>query len=121
MIASIRSTVVNNTVNPEYGPPLVRLDWGILFRDVPCVCKGYSMTINDRGGYDKNTLLPRIIDVTMNLEEARTLQTSQVIGDSLIGWEVLIGTEQNPGLTTDPGNFQQWKTIQAKIEKGLSI
>jgi len=121
IIASIRSTVVNNSVNPEYGPPLVRLDWGILFRDVPCVCKGYSMTINDRGGYDKNTLLPRIIDVTMNLEESRTLETSEIIGDSLIGWEVLIGTEQNPGMTTDPGNFQQWKTINTKIQKGIKI
>jgi hypothetical protein len=110
-IASIRSTVVNNAVSPQYGPPLVRLDWGILYRDVPCVCKGYTMNINDRGGYDKKTLLPRILDITMNLEEARNLgeKASSVQSDKLRGWEVLLGTDATPGLNTDPGNFQNFK------------
>ena len=106
----IRSTVLNNTVNPEFGPPLVRLDWGILYRDVPCVCKGYTININDKAGYDKKTLLPRVLDITMSLEEARKLQNiSGVTQDDIKGWEILVGTDQNPGLTMDPGNFKQVK------------
>tara|TARA_R110000824_G_scaffold315322_1_gene502463 strand:- start:32754 stop:33722 length:969 start_codon:yes stop_codon:yes gene_type:complete len=110
-IASIRSTVVNNAVSPQYGPPLVRLDWGILYRDVPCVCKGYTINVNDKGGYDKKTLLPRVLDITMSLEEARNLggKASSVQSDDLRGWEVLLGTEATPGLNTDPGNFKNWK------------
>jgi len=110
LIASIRSTVINNTVNPEFGPPIVRLDWGILYRDVPCVCKGYTINVHDKAGYDKKTLLPRILDITMNLEEARNLQNiSAVTQDDIKGWEILIGTDQNPGLTMDPGNFKKVK------------
>lgn len=109
LIASIRSTVVNNTIHPEFGPPLVRLDWGILYRDVPCVCKGYTININDKAGYDKKTLLPRVLDVTMSLEETRKLQNiSGVTEDDIKGWEILVGTDQNPGLTSDPGNFKGW-------------
>tara|TARA_R110000751_G_scaffold55062_7_gene118180 strand:- start:3121 stop:4236 length:1116 start_codon:yes stop_codon:yes gene_type:complete len=110
LIASIRSTVVNNTVHPEFGPPLVRLDWGILYRDVPCVCKGYTINVNDKAGYDKKTLLPRVLEVTMSLEETRKLQdVAGVSQDDLKGWEILVGTDQNPGLTSDPGNFKGWQ------------
>ena len=110
LIASIRSTVINNTQNPEFGPPLVRLDWGILYRDVPCVCKGYTLNVNGKAGYDKKTLLPRVLEVTMNLEEARALSSATAVAeDSLMGWEVLLGTEAKPGLTLDPGNFKPYK------------
>ena len=109
LIASIRSTVINNTIQPEFGPPMVRLDWGILYRDVPCVCKGYTLNVNGKSGYDKKTLLPRVIEVTMNLEEARALNTTEVVRDTLVGWEVLLGTETKPGLTMDPGNFDAYK------------
>ena len=106
-VASIRSSVINNSVNPQYGPPLVRLDWGIMFRDVPCVCKGYTINVNDKAGYDKKTLLPRSLDVTMALEEARSLSNTNPIneGDKIVGWEVLLGTNVRPGLTMDPKNF----------------
>lgn len=109
IVASIRSTVINNTQNPEFGPPMVRLDWGILYRDVPCVCKGYTINVNDKAGYDKKTLLPRVLEVTMNLEEARALTTNEIVKDSIVGWEVLLGTETKPGLTMDPGNFRAYK------------
>ena len=109
LIASIRSTVINNTIQPQFGPPMVRLDWGILYRDVPCVCKGYTLNVNGKSGYDKKTLLPRVIEVTMNLEEARALNTTEIVRDTLVGWEVLLGTETKPGLTMDPGNFDAYK------------
>ena len=114
LVASIRSTVVNSVIDPQFGPPLVRLDWGILYRDVPCVCKGYTINVNDKGGYDKKTLLPRVIEVTMNLEEARNLQPTagQIQADDLVGWEVLMGTEQNPGMTMDPGNFKNYQFVK---------
>jgi hypothetical protein len=113
MVASIRSTVINNAINPEFGPPLVRLDWGILFRNVPCVCKGYTLNVNDKSGYDKRTLLPRVLDVTMNLEEARSLNVDveRIQSDDLIGWEVLLGTEAQPGSNMDPGNYSNWSAV----------
>jgi len=112
LVASISSTVINNNIDPQYGPPLVRLDWGILYRDVPCVCKGYTINVNGKAGYDKQTLLPRVLEVTMSLEEARNLRGNAfaVQANDLIGWEVLVGTEQSPGLTMDPGNFTTWKS-----------
>jgi hypothetical protein len=115
LIASIRSTVINNTIQPEFGPPMVRLDWGILYRDVPCICKGYTLNVNGKSGYDKKTLLPRVIEVTMNLEEARALNTAEVVEDTIVGWEVLLGTETKPGLTMDPGNFKSYQVTYEDV------
>ena len=78
------------------------------------MCKGYTINVNDKGGYDKKTLLPRVIEVTMNLEEDRNLQPTagQIQADDLVGWEVLMGTEQNPGMTMDPGNFKNYQFVK---------
>jgi len=118
IVASIRSTVINNTENTRFGPPMVRLDWGILYRDVPCVCKGYNIVAVEKGGFDKRTLLPRMLKVTMALEEARNLSNaeSSMSGDGLIGWEILLGSDSIPGLTMDPGNF---KTAEVAPDKSF--
>lgn len=116
LVALVRSTVVNNSENVALGPPLVTLDWGILYRSVPCVCKGYNITIDDKAGYDKRTLLPRALTVSMQLEEVRRLHNvgGIVNENDLAGWEVLFQDEAIPGLTMDPGNFQNWKVTQTQ-------
>lgn len=114
LVALIRSTVINNSTNIALGPPLVRLDWGILYRDVPCVCKGYNIQVNDKAGYDKRTLLPRVLTVNMQLEEVRKLHSAgaPITKDNIAGWEVLFTDPAIPGLTMDPGNFKIDEVIQ---------
>lgn len=122
IVAAIRSTVINNTQNTRFGPPMVRLDWGILYRDVPCVCKGYNIVAVEKGGFDKRTLLPRMLKVTMALEEARNLSNaeSSMDGDGLVGWEILLGSDSIPGLTMDPGNFKTAEVAAAKkVGRGI--
>ena len=106
--SKLRSTVINNAEDTQFGPPIVRLDFGMLYNDVPCVCKGYNITITDKGGYDKKTLLPRSFTIRLALEEARNLASAlspTPVKDGLVGWEVLLGSDVIPGTTMDPGNF----------------
>ena len=103
MVASIRSSVVNNATNPVYGVPIVRLSYGILYDNVPCVCDGYSIDYDPVGGFDVKTMLPRILTIGMTLKETRTFQDSASrIEDKLTGWEVIISDEYG-GTTMDPG------------------
>ena len=100
----IRTSVLNNAEKPQFGPPIVRLNFGILYQDVPCICKGFRLNILEEG-FDDTTLLPRGIKVNMQLAEARNLgihdKSKEVSRDSLAGWEVRFNTDQTP--TTDPG------------------
>ena len=103
----IRSSVVNYSKNPIYGPPTIRLRHGILYQDIPCICTDYTIEYNEAAGYDINTLLPRQIKVTMTLEELRTgnfgeFDASKVISqDNLAGWEAVVLGETN---NMDPGS-----------------
>jgi len=106
-IVAIRSTVLNNSEKPRYGPPLVRLFFGQMYENIPCICTNYSIEAEVGAGYDKRTLLPRIIKINMSLLEARTMgkwssggTATQVERDALAGWEYIINS--NTGLTTDP-------------------
>ena len=102
----IRSSVVNNSSNPLYGPPIIRLRHGILYQDVPLICKDYSIQHVEEAGYDVETLLPRIITVSMNLEEFRAgnfgefdpTSNDPLEKDNLAGWESVLEHE-----TADPG------------------
>jgi hypothetical protein len=99
----VRSSVLNDSQNPLNGPPIVRLKHGILYQDIPCICTGYGVSYDERGGYDLETLLPRVINITMKLEEYRnagkfSYQTA-IERDSLTGWESII----NGPFTADPG------------------
>ena len=105
----VRSSVINNAQNPLFGPPIIRLTHGIMYQDVPCICKNYSLSFNEAMGYDLKTLLPRQIRITMNLEEVRTGDfgefdpTSQNtrIRDNLAGWEAVI---EKSTMSLDPGS-----------------
>ena len=100
----IRSSVLNNSKNPFYGPPIVRLTYGVLYQDIPCVCASYRITADGKAGYDQRTMLPRVIGVTMELFEVREGDRGHytpgvpIERDNLTGWESII----NSPFSTDP-------------------
>jgi hypothetical protein len=103
----VRSSVVNYAKNPIYGPPIIRLNHGILYQDIPCVCTSYSIDFEEQAGYDLDTLLPRKIKISMKLEELRTgdfgdfePKGEAVKRDNLAGWEAVVLGETN---SMDPG------------------
>ena len=109
----IRCSVTNNSENPFLGPPIIRLHHGLMYQNVPCICTNYSISWDEAAGYDLMTLLPRKIQVSMNLEEIRTgdfkgFNPEDIIGrDSLGGWEAIIGgttTSLDPGWLGAPQN-----------------
>lgn len=99
----IRSSTYNNVTNPIYGPPIVRLTFGMLYRAIPCIVSNYSMTFDPNTGYDKDTLIPRVIKIDMELKEIRTgdfevfnaATPSTAAGENLAGWESVITTSNN--------------------------
>jgi hypothetical protein len=102
----IRSSVVNNSENPIYGPPIIRLNHGLLFQNIPCVCRNYNISVDERAGYDLQTLLPRKLDIQLRLEESRTgnfgkfNQNRAIERDNLAGWEAVLSDP----FTMDPGD-----------------
>jgi len=103
----IRSSVVNYSKNPIYGPPVIRLRHGILYQDIPCICTDYSIDYNEAAGYDLDTLLPRQLKINLKLEEFRTGDFGEfapkgnpIQRDNLAGWEAVVLGETN---SMDPG------------------
>lgn len=103
----VRSSVINNAKSPTFGPPIVRLRHGIMYQDVPCIVTDYRISHEEAAGYDLQTLLPRKINISMNLEEVRTGDfgdfdpNNQISKDNLAGWESVILEEAN---SLDPGS-----------------
>jgi hypothetical protein len=104
----IRSSVLNNSIDPLLGPPIVRLTHGLLYENVPCVATDYAIDIDPVGGYDLKTMMPRRVIVMMNLEEVRSgdfgefVPTGKIKGDNVTGWEAIIDPAKG---TIDPGEF----------------
>lgn len=103
----VRSSVVNYSKNPIYGPPIIRLRHGVLYQDVPCICTDYSIDYNEAAGYDLDTLLPRQLKINLKLEEIRTGDFGEfapkgnpIERDNLAGWEAVVLGETN---SMDPG------------------
>ena len=99
--------MVNNATNPIYGIPIVRLHFGILYQNVPCICDGYTIDFDPVAGFDLKTLLPRVITIGMSLKETRTFEDSSrsvTTNDGIKGWEVLVGDPaKGIPVTLDPG------------------
>jgi hypothetical protein len=112
----IRSCVINNAHNPLLGPPIIRLSHGVMYQDIPCLCMSYNIEAVDEAGYDLQTLLPRRIKFTLDLEEIRAGdfgeflpkdKANPVKRDNLAGWEAVVTGEfrsMDPGThILDPG------------------
>lgn len=111
-VASIRSSTINNANNPVWGAPIVRLTYGILYDNVPCICESYSINYDPMHGFDVRTLMPRVLTISMDLHEVRNYvdeANPAVDHDGHVGWEVLFtGDDANAnGRTMDPGGG--WK------------
>ena len=107
----IRSSVTNNAIDPTLGPPIVRVNHGILYQNIPCICTGYDIAMDNNASMDIDTLLPHRIKVTMTLEEMRTGDFGQfragagedepqaISRDNLAGWEsVIVHGTMDPGV-----------------------
>ena len=93
----VRVSVLNNAKNPTNGPPIVRLNHGIMYQDIPCVATDYKIDYDKSHGADLKTLLPRVISFELNLQEIRVgdfgdFDVKQIIQrDNSAGWEAMIG------------------------------
>lgn len=102
----IRSSVLNNSRETQYGPPTVYLNHGTMYNNIPCICTNYSVRLVNNAGYDILSLAPRQVEVTMNLSETRVgnfdkfVPFDEVAGDNLTGWESVMLDEG----TMDPHN-----------------
>lgn len=93
----IRASVLNNSNNTSFGPPIVRLTHGAMYNNVPCLVQDYSIEIDDEAGYEVTTATPKRLRVTLTLVESRTGSFGNYSpgtiqdGDNLTGWESIIG------------------------------
>lgn len=105
----IRSSVVNNA-DDFSPPPLIRLNHGTMYRNVPCVCFGYDISHDESAGYERTSMLPKRLNISMNLKELRRNKIIQFfelvdaplpiinsVDDSPKGWEQVIN-----GKSMDP-------------------
>jgi hypothetical protein len=99
----IRSSVINNAEQPTYGPPIIRLNNGLLHQNIPCICLDYNL---DQQYQDSNRKLYQPIlkmskykiVLTFTLQEVRNgnfLQTpfntdDSIAQDNIVGWEQII-------------------------------
>lgn len=102
----IRTSVINNSTQTQYGPPTVYLNHGTMYNNIPCVCTNFSIKLANNAGYELLSLAPRQVEVTMNLAENRAGNFGEFKpfeltgGDNLTGWESII--EGNGSM--DPNN-----------------
>jgi hypothetical protein len=92
----VRSSVLNNSQDPVYGPPIIRLFHGAMYQGIPCVCRDYVIDHENIGGMEERTLIPRILKVSMTLTEFRagdftSYEPGDIKGDNITGWESVIG------------------------------
>lgn len=125
----IRTCVTNHATNPLYGPPIIRLRHGLLYQDVPCICTDYRVEWDEVAGYDVETLLPRRLKITLNLEEIRTgdfkeFDSMDIIKrDNLAGWESVIGEGHNadPGYDIYMQDINTWAGMQKREGAPIGI
>lgn len=104
----IRSSVINNAIDPTKGPPVIRLSHGLLYQNIPCICKDYSVEqiyddSNKKNYHTKYKVSKHKVQISINLQEFRTgdfLQTpfdpkSTVSRDNIVGWEQIINTPKS--------------------------
>lgn len=95
----IRASVVNNASTVKDGPPIVRLNHGIMYADIPCICFNYDMKFEENAGYDRDTLLPRLIKINLQLAEIRQGDfgkyeaATPIKRDNIVGWETIIKSD----------------------------
>jgi hypothetical protein len=102
-VALLRSSILNNADNPVQGPPLARLNFGTLHESVPCIVKGYTLDWDDKAGYEVQTLTPRRLVISIDMQEVRVgnfgkyTRSAMIEKDNLAGWESVISSPHTIG------------------------
>jgi len=103
----IRSSVVNNATDPTKGPPIVRLNHGLLYQNIPCICKDYSLEqvyddSNKKNMHTKYKISKNKVQLSLNLQEVRLgnylstefdPRTSTDAQDNIVGWEQILNPD----------------------------
>ena len=78
VLDTIRASVLGDTLDSRttVGPPIVRFRHGTVFNAAPFIVRNFTIDYVKTGGYEPRTLLPRIITITLDLEEFRQLHGS---------------------------------------------
>lgn len=106
LLDTLRTCISNNATTTSQGPPMIRVRHGAMYRDTPCICKSYKISVDDKMGMDLKTLMPYRIKVTLDLMEVRTgdfgtfSPGEYTKRDNLVGWEAVVG-----GKGVDPGSL----------------
>ena len=99
----IRCSVIG-TSDHRSPPPTVRLNFGPLHKNKRFVVEKYQIGIEEKAGYDVETMLPRQIKVSLNMEELRAgnfgsytpygpeVGSSTLEGENVAGWEYIMET-----------------------------
>ena len=96
----VRSSTKNNSRDTTLGPPIVRLNHGTMYNNIPCVVDSYNIKLMDESGYDVQTLTPKQIEISMTLNEYRVgnfgeftsrgeISDNTNAGDNNVGWEAV--------------------------------
>ena len=103
----VRATVLNRSDDTTKGPPIVRLQHGPMYNNVPFVVSDYNISIEDQGGYEVETLTPKILNISMTLKEFRTngsfVAAEIESGDNICGWEAILGNNNIDPYNGDVG------------------
>jgi hypothetical protein len=99
---------VNNADQPTQAPPVVRLNHGLLYQDIPCICESYDIAQDTGDAHDVDfgsKVSNKTITITIKLKESRTgdyqktkfSPSSAKSRDNIVGWEqILSGGSLDP-------------------------
>jgi len=63
-------------------PPIIFLNYGVLYQNIPCLCLNYDIKIQQDSPYELGSLLPHHLRVSMSLVEARDHITDKINQDA---------------------------------------
>lgn len=92
----VRTSTINNSSDTSLGPPMIYINHGTMYNNIPCVCNNFSININNTAGYDLVSMSPRQVTINMSLTENRTGDFNSFVpfkfieSENLAGWESLI-------------------------------
>jgi hypothetical protein len=91
----IRVSVLNNSQQPTQGPPVIRIKFGKLYDYISCLATKYSLSWDERAGYDVVTLIPNRIKINLSLVQ---IQRNQGTSWNIRGGTTELAPEQAEAL-----------------------
>lgn len=98
----IRTSTVNHSKNTTLGCPMIYVNHGTMYNNIPCICNSYSINLENTAGYDLNSLTPRRLAITLNLSENRSGNFGNFVpfsfkesvdilqSENVAGWEAIL-------------------------------